>query len=414
MKIKKYLDSYKVIFQNTFYLSIIEAIRLIMPFIALPYIITTIGATNYGVIIFSQTIVSYFSIVINWGLDVTSVREVSLSRGSLKKMSLIVSTVFTIKFILFGLCFSIFMICLYFIPFFQQYRIIYIYSFLSCFSEVIIPVWFFQGIEKMKYLTYIRTTSIVLYTILVFTFIKKEMDFTFLALLQSLANITAGVFSLVLLLIFCRVKFVLPTFRVMKETFCNSTPFFVSRVSFLLNTNIAKTMSGLFLNMHTVAAFDLSQKILSFVSVPIQMLNQAIYPHVAKNPIKSFSVKMLYVIAALSLILSVLLFFLAPYIILYFSEQLYAEALIFIRILCLYVFCFGINTYLGTPLLVAYGFYKPFNFSVIYSTLFVCSLYGILYVFNLLNGECFALAMFLTELFILIYRFYYCLKFKLI
>lgn len=53
MKIKKYLDSYKVIFQNTFYLSIIEAIRLIMPFIALPYIITTIGATNYGIIIFS-------------------------------------------------------------------------------------------------------------------------------------------------------------------------------------------------------------------------------------------------------------------------------------------------------------------------------------------------------------------------
>ena len=123
---------------------------------------------------------------------------------------------------------------------------------------------------------------------------------------------------------------------------------------------------------------------------------------------------MLYVIAALSLILSVLLFFLAPYIILYFSAQLYAEALIFIRILCLYVVCFGINTYLGTPLLVAYGFYKPFNFSVIYSTLFVCSLYGILYVFNLLGGECFALAMFLTELFILIYRFYYCLKFKLI
>ena len=90
MKIKKSLDSYKVIFQNTFYLSIIEAIRLIMPFIALPYIITTIGATNYGIIIFSQTIVSYFSIVINWGLDVTSVREVSLNRGSLKKMSLIV------------------------------------------------------------------------------------------------------------------------------------------------------------------------------------------------------------------------------------------------------------------------------------------------------------------------------------
>ena len=148
MKIKKSLDSYKVIFQNTFYLSIIEALRLIMPFIALPYIITTIGATNYGIIIFSQTIVSYFSIVINWGLDVTSVREVSLNRGSLKKMSLIVSTVFTIKFILFGLCFSIFMICLFFIPFFQQYRIIYLYAFCHAFLRLLYLCGFFKVLRR--------------------------------------------------------------------------------------------------------------------------------------------------------------------------------------------------------------------------------------------------------------------------
>ncbi|RGZ86085.1 hypothetical protein DW968_08110 [Bacteroides fragilis] len=64
MKIKKSLDSYKVIFQNTFYLSIIEAIRLIMPFIALPYIITTIGATNYGIIIFLKRLFHIFQLLL--------------------------------------------------------------------------------------------------------------------------------------------------------------------------------------------------------------------------------------------------------------------------------------------------------------------------------------------------------------
>lgn len=64
MKIKKSLDSYKVIFQNTFYLSIIEAIRLIMPFIALPYIITTIGATNYGIIIFLKQLFHIFQLLL--------------------------------------------------------------------------------------------------------------------------------------------------------------------------------------------------------------------------------------------------------------------------------------------------------------------------------------------------------------
>lgn len=55
----------KVIFQNTGYLSIIEIIRLAMPFIALPYVIRIIGIDKYGIAVFAQTIVSYFSIFIN-------------------------------------------------------------------------------------------------------------------------------------------------------------------------------------------------------------------------------------------------------------------------------------------------------------------------------------------------------------
>ena len=38
-----------------------------MPFIALPYIIKTVGVTNYGSIVFAQAIISYFQIFINWG-----------------------------------------------------------------------------------------------------------------------------------------------------------------------------------------------------------------------------------------------------------------------------------------------------------------------------------------------------------
>ena len=38
-----------------------------MPFIALPYVLKTIGASNYGLAVFAQTIISYFSIFINFG-----------------------------------------------------------------------------------------------------------------------------------------------------------------------------------------------------------------------------------------------------------------------------------------------------------------------------------------------------------
>lgn len=47
------LRNNRTILQNTGYLSIIEVIRLAMLFIALPYIIRTVGAENYGMAVFA-------------------------------------------------------------------------------------------------------------------------------------------------------------------------------------------------------------------------------------------------------------------------------------------------------------------------------------------------------------------------
>ena len=44
-----------------------------MPFVALPYLISTVGADKYGLVVFAQAIISYFIIFINFGLDVLQV-----------------------------------------------------------------------------------------------------------------------------------------------------------------------------------------------------------------------------------------------------------------------------------------------------------------------------------------------------
>lgn len=54
--------------QNTGYLSIIEIFRLLMPFIALPYIIKTVGVTNYGSIVLRKPLFLIFrySLIGGW------------------------------------------------------------------------------------------------------------------------------------------------------------------------------------------------------------------------------------------------------------------------------------------------------------------------------------------------------------
>ena len=101
----------------------------------------------------------------------------------------------------------------------------------------------------------------------------------------------------------------------------------------------------------------------------VQMVNQAIYPHLARTLNKLFARKMLIVNVALSFVIALSVFVLAPYAVYYFSKGELEASVFLTRILCVWLFFGGIVVYLGGPVLVSFGYPKPFNDSVILGTL---------------------------------------------
>ncbi len=408
------LKNNKTILKNTGYLSIIEIIRLIMPFIALPYIIRTVGAGNYGTAVFAQTIISYFSIFINWGLDISAVKDVSVHRNEPNELNRIVSAVLSIKSLLLLCSFVVLLVGLWSIPYMAGHKTLFLFAFITCFSEILFPVWFYQGIEKMKYLTLVRTSSIIFYTIAVFCFIHAPEDYERIVLLQSLGNLLAGAISLYLLFVVNKVRLVRVGLDRLRSTFTDSFPFFMSRLSVILNNTMAKTMSGIFFSMEAVAAFDLAQKIAHVSLIPMQMLNQAVYPHIAKTLSKSFVRKFLYVNISLSTVVATALFILAPFGIHFFAAEQLDESVSILRILTLWVLFGGMTTYIGSPVLVSFGYPKPFNISVILSTVTLGVLYLIFYLSGVFTIYHFAWALVISEFVILLYRGYYCFYYRII
>lgn len=402
------------IVKNTGYLSIIEVIRIVMPFVALPYILRTVGAENYGIAIFAQTAISYFSILINFGLDISAVKDVSVNRENKEELNRIVSAVLGIKLLLFLVSAAILFLFLFFVPFFVAYRSLVLFAFLTCVTDLLFPVWFYQGIEKMKYLTLIRTTSILFYTVSVFLFVKKPDDYGKIVLLQSLGNVLSGLLSVWLLLKVNHVRIVMVNVRYMCQKFKESIPFFLSRLSVELNDKMAKTVSGIFFSMDLVAAFDLAQKICRVALVPMQMLNQAAYPHIAKTLDTVFVRKFLSLNVVLSLVVAVAVCMVAPLAIKIFAGNQLPEAVDLTRILSLWVFFGGITTYIGAPVLVSFGHSAPFNNSVILSSVVLLVLYGIMYLVNMVSIYNFAIILCMAELVILIFRFFYCAKYRII
>ena len=59
----------RIIFANFTYLWILQFIRIIIPLVLIPILIKNIGLEKYGIIIFSQTLVAYLMVVMNYQIQ---------------------------------------------------------------------------------------------------------------------------------------------------------------------------------------------------------------------------------------------------------------------------------------------------------------------------------------------------------
>lgn len=401
------------ILSSTFYLGIIEFVKLLLPFVALPYIIDTIGSEKYGLVVFVQSIVSYFSIFIVFGFDVSAVRAVAIYRDDKKELGRIVFSVLGVKFILLLISLTLLTFLVFTFGFFRVNAIIYYFVFLSCISDLLFPVWFFQGIEKMRVITLVQLCSVLFYVITIFLFVKTESDYCYVPLLQSCGLVLSGLLGFFLLIWKEKLPFYVPTRNDLISTFKDSLPFFASRFSLVINFNIARTLSGLFLGYHETAVFDLAKKISDAAMIPLYVINRAIFPHNANKQDRTFATKALFAVILITILVVAGDFIFSPLAVHFFGGEQLVDSVFIARILCLWVLVSGVSIYAGSSVLVAFGHVKPFNYSVLLSTVALLLLYGLFYLTNNFTLISFAFALIFSESFIAIYRLYFCMKFRL-
>ena len=73
---------------------------------------------------------------------------------------------------------------------------LYFITFGMVVGSVIYPVWLFQGMEKMKYITYLDVWIKGFFTLCIFLFVNEPEDYIIVPLLTSLGFMVAGVIAL--------------------------------------------------------------------------------------------------------------------------------------------------------------------------------------------------------------------------
>lgn len=392
----------KTLFANFTYLSILEIIGLLLPLISYPYVIRTVGADNYGVVVFCQAIIAYVVIIINFGYNVSATRKISENRTNVFKIREIYSSIVYQKLLIFAICLVSGLFVLIFLKY--DYSVILLGFIGLCIQEVFFPTWLFQGLERMKFITIITFVAKCSCLILIFLFVHDKKDYACIPVLYSIGGFFTSVLSVIILKKKFDIYFVKVSKYRMKEDFLESLPFFTSRLSAIVMERGNVLVIGTFFSYDMVAIYDLCAKIVSILKTPFSLVAQVIYPNVAKSKNMLLVKKSIKIVLLFGAFVCLFVYLFAPNIILLLSDTSMLGAVSILKIMVLYVPIVGISYLFGASVLVVKGYSREYNLSVVYSVLLYILMLLSFISFSKVNPYTMALAFVAPELFVALYR----------
>jgi len=406
-------EDLKTILNNFFSLTLLKALTYLLPLITFPYLIRVLGVEKFGLVMFAQATMYYFEILVDFGFNLSATREVALNAKNKSKLNEIISSVFSIKLVLLIISGLLLLLILSVIDRFSDESLIYYYSFLKVIAFAFFPVWFFQGIEKMKYVTIINIISKVIFTILIFVFIQSETDYLLVPLVNGFGFMIGSLVSLYYVFKRFNQSFVFNKFTIIKQSFIDSSMFFLSRVSVSLYTSSNILVLGLVSSNVIVGYYAIAEKLYMVLRNLYQPIVQVIYPYISKTKNVKFFKKLYPRVVILNFIGVYILWVFAPELIYLVSKEHFVESIKVFRTL-LIVACIVVPSILiGYPFLAALGFKNVANYSTIIGSLFHVTILGVLYFINLINMYNIVYLLIATESIVLLYRYYAVYKNKL-
>ncbi len=280
-------DDRKKLTNNFLALFIVQGLNFIVPLVTFPYIVRMIGIEKFGLLAFATAFIAYPLLLVTYGLDLSGVREVSTAKHSKRRLSIILSSILLTRLTLVLLAAVITFTIVFSFERFSKDWLLYVITFGSIVATMSFPIWFFQGMEKMKFITYLSIGSRLIYMIGIFIFVHSEEDFIYVPLLNFITLLLAGLVSLVVIYREFDVKLTFPRIKYIVLQFFKGWHLFISHFAINLFTSFNMLVLGLVSSDLVVGYYALAEKIVKIIASLFKPVNQALFPHVAQLVKKS-------------------------------------------------------------------------------------------------------------------------------
>jgi PST family polysaccharide transporter len=405
----------KSLIESFFSLSMLNGLNILLPFVTLPYIWRVVGVEKYGVYVFILLLVQYCVIISAYGFNFSATKQVSQNRDDIKKLSEIFCSVIASRLLLaFCSLFILFATSFLYVKSRDEFLML-AWGVGIVFGDILVPVWLFQGVEKMRYLTVVNIISKGLFTVLIFVFIQQSSDYKYIILLNAFGYLTAGIISTVLVKRQFGISFFVPKRAEIKFQLREGAALFGASASIELYRNANIFLLRFFVSDAAVGLYAAAEKIIKGLQSVVAPVAQALFPHfslkfgkrtLAENvgTIKRVALR----IGGALLLLSVFTFCTAGLLSEILCGKEYSDNVILVKIMSPVIFFGGLNYILGYLGLVNMNRQKVFFKYVLTGGL--VSILFVLVATYFLGNVAAAIALTLSEVVLLVMCVLYFLK----
>jgi len=257
-----------------------QGFNLLTPLLVTPYIINVCGIKNYGKVGVAMAFAFFVIVIIDYGIDIIGVKEVSTFRENKEKLQNIFSVSYSGRFILLvGIC-GLLSILFLLIPFFSSEKPLFFLIFFILIGQFINPNWFLQGIDNFVKISVLNIVSKIIYLVLVFIFVQAPEDYIYVNLFWGIGMILPFSYGVMYCIKKYNFRFILASKNQISNYLKDGYKFCISQV-FLSFKNYSPIILISFLGgFNTAGFYRVIEQIIGVFRTYLQVTFRFFYPKI--------------------------------------------------------------------------------------------------------------------------------------
>lgn len=163
--------------KNFIWNTILKLSTIIFPLIIFPYVSRTVGAEGIGKVSFASSVISYFGIIAQLGVQTYGIRTCAQARDNKDELSRRVQEILIINIISTAISYALLIISVISVDkLYSEKDLIFITS-SQLFFDTVGEMWLFSGLEKYAYITVRAVAFKFISLILIFIFVHNPSDY---------------------------------------------------------------------------------------------------------------------------------------------------------------------------------------------------------------------------------------------